>query len=150
MIAWSSGLGEKLYKGVSAAMVYDEITAIGDSATPEQIVDAARDESSELHKCFTWNDTEAAEKWRKQEARRIRHFLVVRNEEKPDLPPVRAFQFVRNSEGYKPTEQVFQRPDEYALMLKRAYAELRAFEIRNKILESDLSEVFAAIDALPE
>lgn len=80
MIAWSTGIGEKLYKGVSAPKVYDEIAAIGDSATPEQIVEAARDESSELHKCFTWNDTEAADKWRKQEARQIRHFLVIRND----------------------------------------------------------------------
>ena len=150
MITWSSGLGERLYKGVSAPMVYDEIAAIGNSATPEQIVEAARDESSELHKCFTWNDTEAAEKWRKQEARQIRHFLVIRNDEKPDAPQVRAFHFVQSGDGYKPTVKVFRNPDEYAVLLKRAFAELRAFEERNRVLESDLSEVFAAIDALPD
>lgn len=150
MITWSKGIGEALYKGVSATKIYDEITAIGDSATPEQIVEAARDESSELHKCFTWNDTEAAEKWRKQEARQIRHFLVIRNDEKPDAPQVRAFHFVQSGDGYKPAVKVFRNPDEYAMLLKRAHAELRAFEQRNKALESDLSEVFAAIDALPE
>ena len=43
----------------------DEIMEICDeleSATPQQILDKARDSNTELHKCFTWDDTEAAEK----------------------------------------------------------------------------------------
>jgi len=45
-----------------AQKVYEEITAIGAAATTKQILDKARDENTELHKCFDWNDTEAAEK----------------------------------------------------------------------------------------
>lgn len=39
--------------------------------TPEQVVNAASDESSALHACFTWDDSEAAAKWRLDEAREI-------------------------------------------------------------------------------
>lgn len=42
-----------------------------ESATPQQILEKARDESTELHKCFTWDDSIAAEKYRIQEARQI-------------------------------------------------------------------------------
>ena len=101
-IVWAAGIGESKYKGISAVKVYDEIVSIGDSATPEQIVEKARDESTELHKCFTWDDADAAEKWRKQEARQIRHFLVIRDETDTAQPELRAFHFNASGEGYKP------------------------------------------------
>jgi len=39
--------------------------------TPEQVVNAAENESSALHSCFTWDDSEAAARWRLDEARTI-------------------------------------------------------------------------------
>ena len=51
-----------------------ELKAIEDRAgrlTPEQVVDAAASEDSALHECFTWDDSEAAAKWRLDEARAI-------------------------------------------------------------------------------
>ena len=56
-----------------AQKVAEEIKSIGDEVTAEQIVELARDEDTELHKCFDWNDQTAAEKWRKQQARQILH-----------------------------------------------------------------------------
>jgi len=38
---------------------------------PINIVNFARDGKTELHKCFEWNDTKAAEKWRLNQAQRI-------------------------------------------------------------------------------
>lgn len=58
--AWKSGCRIS----ADAQKVADEILAIGKSATTAQILDKARDEKTELHKCFDWNDAEAAEKWR--------------------------------------------------------------------------------------
>ena len=55
---------KSLYKGADAQLVADEIMSIGDAATPQQIVEKARDEATELHKCFTWDDRIAAEKYR--------------------------------------------------------------------------------------
>ena len=60
-----------------ARKVYDELQSIGNTYTPEQIVDFARDENTELHKCFQWDDSIAAESWRKQQARQIVQSLVV-------------------------------------------------------------------------
>ena len=51
-----------------------ELRAIENRAgrlTPEQVVNAAADESSALHDCFTWDDSDAAAKWRLDEAREI-------------------------------------------------------------------------------
>lgn len=148
MITWRKGF-ESLYKGVNAVMVYREIEAIGDSATPEQIVDAARDESSELHKCFTWNNSIAAENWRKQEARKLRYFLVIRDDKKPEFPEITALHFTVSGEGYKTAARVFQNQDEYAALLKRAYAELHAFAERNKMLSNELGEILELIEKLP-
>lgn len=65
---WRSEVAS-LYKGIDAQMVADEIANIGEAVTAEQIVDKAKDENTELHKCFTWDDEAAAEKYRIIEAR---------------------------------------------------------------------------------
>ncbi len=39
--------------------------------TPQEVVEAARDEGTALHECFTWDDGEAAERWRLEEAREL-------------------------------------------------------------------------------
>jgi tRNA A37 N6-isopentenylltransferase MiaA len=39
--------------------------------TAKNIVNLARNRKTELHKCFEWDDTKAAEKWRLNQAQRI-------------------------------------------------------------------------------
>lgn len=78
--AWKSGCRIS----ADAQKVADEILAIGNSATTTQILDKARDEQTELHKCFDWDDAEAAEKWRLQQARHIVCNLVIK--EKSETP----------------------------------------------------------------
>lgn len=77
--------------GADAQKVADEIFSIGEHATPSQILDKARDAESELHKCFDWNDAEAAEKWRLQQARLIVCNLVYKETCSKPTPPVRLF-----------------------------------------------------------
>ena len=117
--------------------------AIGDSATPEQIVDRARDPNSELHKLFTWDDTKAAENWRKYEARQITHFLIIKETVREDAPPARVFYM--SNEGYKPTTMIFRKTDERETLLKRAWAELRAFKAKYSMLQ-ELAEILELID----
>lgn len=135
-----------LYAGVDAQAVADEISGIGDSATPAQIVERAKDESSELHKCFTWDDAEAAEKYRLCEARRVIRCLV--REQQPtdekDTPPVRVFYKTNNGEGYKHVEYVLRRDDEYQALLARAMDELRSFKRKYSMLE-ELREILDLI-----
>lgn len=123
---------------------YEEI---GDAKiTPQEIVDRARDEKSELHKCFEWNDSIAAEKYRIQQARTILLNLVVVDIDK-DKTPRRVFQISNQKNEYQPLKFFMQNPDEYAILLNRAKKELQA--IRKRYAEiSELEMVFEAIDSL--
>ena len=128
-----------------AQKVAEEINSIGNEVTPEQIVEMAKNENTELHKCFDWNDQSAAEKWRKQQARQILCYLVIQEEtQKPDAVPLRVF-YKNDAGGYKHSEKIFQQPDEYQKLLQTAYAELRAFKIKYARLQ-ELSEILALID----
>ena len=138
--------GSSLYKGVDPQKVADEILGIGDEATPQQIVDAARDESSELHKCFEWDNQIAAEKYRLQQARTIVCNLVIaRPEQGEEKPKLRVFYKTESSQGYKPSTFIFHVPDEYEKLLKQAYAELHAFKQKYNSLK-ELEEILALID----
>lgn len=125
----------------------DAIVNRNGSATPEQVVDAARDERSELHKCFTWDDHEAAEKWRREEARKLIISLVVEDEKKPEMMPVRCYVTTERKAGYKKIETVVNNLSEYERLLGQALAELEAFEKKYKSL-MELRRVFEEIEAL--
>lgn len=52
-------------------LVYDEVSTLGESCKPQEVVDLAKNPNTELHKCFDWNDEIAANKWRLHTARNI-------------------------------------------------------------------------------
>ena len=140
---------EGLYAGVDPQRVAEEIVSIGDSATPEQIVERAKDEASELHKCFEWDVEKAAKKYWIVQARQVCRHLVIEQtvDDGSDLPPVRTFNIVNKGYGYKQTEVIFRREDEYKTLLAAAMAELHAFKQKYQRL-TELADVFAAIDAV--
>lgn len=141
---WKAGF-ECLFKA-DAQLVADEISSIVGDPTPDDVLNLARNENTELHKCFTWDDTIAAEKYRKYEARQILCKLVIVEENKPeDRPEIRVFYKVENTEGYRPTEFVVKQDDEYMKLLERAYSELRAFKVKYSCLK-ELKEIFDLID----
>lgn len=128
-----------------AQKVYEEIGE--DSITPEALLAKARkDKKSELHKCFEWDDSVAAERYRLQQARQIIQLLVV-NVESEEVAPTRIFQITTERNTYQPTRLFLQQPDEYQALLERAKGELRAIKERYKSI-AELEEVFEAIDAL--
>lgn len=141
--AWKSGCRIS----ADAQKVADEILAIGSSATTAQILDKARDEKTELHKCFDWDDAEAAEKWRLQQARHIVCNLVIKEKSDTPRPEVRVFFKTDADSGYKPTVMIMQDKDEYRKLLDRALAELNSFRAKYKTL-AELDGVFDAIDQL--
>ena len=129
-----------------ANLVAEEIYAIGEEATPEQVLEKARDENSELHKCFEWDDSIAAEKYRLVQARQVLRFVVVRNEPpEEEKPPIRVFFKPKGSAGYKPTEIIIKQKDEYQALLEQAMIELQAFKAKYACL-SELEELWEAID----
>ena len=134
-----------MFKG-DPQRVAEEIYQIGETVTPEQVLDRGRDGDSELHKCFEWDDSAAAERYRLNQAREILRFLVIEKKEDAPAkePPVRVFYNIETAGGYKPTEIIFQNPDEHQKLLKKALSELDAFQKKYRSL-SELEEVFEAI-----
>ena len=141
---WKEGFG--FYKDVDANKVATEIRSIGEDVSAEQIVNKARDEGTELHKCFEWDNDIAAEKYRLVQARYVVHHLVIEEKEVPtDRPEIRFFVKTGNKEGYKETKIVVQKEDEYKALLARAWAELRAFKKKYSCLK-ELQEILDLID----
>lgn len=127
-----------------AQKVYKEI---GDTCiTPEEVLEKARNKKSELHKCFEWDDSVAAEKYRLEQARTVIRMLVIKTEDKEEQPQ-RVFQISSQKNEYQPIKFFMQNKDEYQKLLERAKDELKAFKNRYKSL-SELEEVFDAIDNL--
>lgn len=134
-----------------AQKCYDECQTLKE-VTPENVLNKARDEETELHKCFEWDNKVAGEKYRLIQARDIiRHFVIVTPEESEEEEPikVRSYQITTARNVYEPTKVFLQKPDEYAALLERAKNELEAFKQRYKIL-TELEEIFEAIDLLLE
>lgn len=126
-----------------AKKCYEEIGT--DGITPQEIVEIARNEDSELHKCFEWDDSIAAEKYRIMQARTILLNLVVVN--KPKDEPVRVYQISATKNVYQPTTFFMKNPTEYQTLLSRAMGELRSIQKRYSQL-AELETVFEAIDSL--
>ena len=138
-VMWSM----KLFKA-DANKVYADLEKIKEK-TPQNIVDyAAAHPKSELHKCFTCDDTKAANEWRKYEARQVVRLLVFEDENEEEPTKVRVLQ--KTADAYKPVTQIVRNEDEYKELLKRAKAELAAFRQRYKTLV-ELESVLEAIDA---
>ena len=132
-----------IYKA-DAQKVADEI---GDNRiSPQELLEKARDVSSELHKCFEWNDSIAAEKYRLQQARGVLVNLVYKTEKK-DAEPIRYLQVTTQKNVYQPTKMFLVQEDEYQALLKRAKSELESFKKRYHTL-SELQEVFEAIELI--
>ena len=139
-VVWSM----KLFKA-DAGKVYADLEKIAEK-TPQNIVNYAQSHpKSELYKCFTWDDTKAANEWRKYEARQVVRLLVFEDDNTEEPTKVRVLQ--KTADAYKPVTQIVRNEEEYKELLKRAKAELSSFRERYKTLV-ELEEVLEAIDAL--
>lgn len=139
---WKHGFG---FVKADAQKVGEEILSIGSDVTPQQVLEKARQEDTELHKCFEWNDAIASEKYRLIQARDVIRFLVIEEEKAPtDRPEVRVMYKTDNTTGYKPVKLIMQDKSEYEKLLARAWAELRAFKAKYSML-SELEEIFNLI-----
>lgn len=79
---------------------------MGGRLTPEQVVEDARAEDSPLHSHFTWDDAEAAQKYRLNEARAlIRIRVEVRMDEVIFMAPYFVREPDRKGQGYISVER---------------------------------------------
>ena len=125
-----------------AEKVYSDLEMIAEK-TPQNVVDyAERHPNSELYKCFTWDNTKAANEWRKHEARQVMRLLVFEDTENKEPTKIRVLQ--KSVDAYQPVKLIVRDQDEYKALLERAYAELQAFKERYK----NLIELEAVLEAI--
>ena len=117
--------------------------------TPENLVDASRPEEAPLHNEFEWNDSLAAEEYRRVQARLlISNLSIVVEEHKQE--PVRAFfslqnGFRKNSGIYESAIAIMNDDLKREKLLENAKKELEAFKKKYQLL-SELAEIFEAIN----
>ena len=134
---------DNLFKA-DANKCYAEILEL-ERITPEKVFERAKDENSELHKCFEWNNDVAAEKYRIIQAGNVVRMLYIEPKGE-DTPPVRVLS--RTSDTvYQPTRTFLTNTTEYEALLKRALSELESFRNKYKTL-SELEQVFEQIDLI--
>lgn len=125
----------------------------GGVVTPAAVIEAAKPEGSPLHGAFTWDDSEAAAKYRVIEAQRLIRrceIVIERGDEK-----VRTFAFVGISTDredgaaahnpYRIASEVSKDPDLLSVAESDALDQLKALKRRYEHLKR-LSAVWAAID----
>ncbi len=121
----------------------------GGALSPAAVVEAARPNNSPIHDQFVWDDTEAAKRFRLQQASELLRVTVELIEVKSESYEVRAFTSLspdraKDGQSYRATVAVLTNRQMRAQMLADAMAELDAFQKKYATL-SELSEVFAAI-----
>ena len=114
--------------------------------TAKNLLDENRNKDAPLHGAFNWNDSEAAELYREEQARYIIRCIVVKKENVDE--PIRQFVHVDvNESKYHSVDVLLSKNDTRDAVLKMALAELLAFEKKYQGLK-ELSKVFSAIDQL--
>lgn len=143
---------ENIYKGKDVTKVANEIFSISDNPTNAQIVEKAKDESTELHSMFEWNDTRAAQKYREQQAHKIVTSIQIipvglnnKGEEKPLTErPIRLLHHLNGNPGYIPIHRIMNDEVMHRQLLEQAYSDLRAFQYKYATLQ-ELQPIFALI-----
>ncbi len=145
---WREGFESR----VSAELVGDELERLrermGGRLKPPDLVAAAARRSSPLHALFTWDDTEAAVKWRLHEARRVLQGILVEHP-RPEQKPVMAYLSTKTEDDgrcYKEARVVMEDPE----LRARALAECKAMAAAWRRRYRNLEEVIAAVDAFEE
>lgn len=115
---------------------------------PDDVVSAAESEESPLHSWFEWDDGEAAQQYRLDQARKLLRVYVVMDT--PESNPVRALVSLttdrRNGGGYRTVADVMSDDALRAQMLHDALTQLRNMQDRYRNLQA-LSGVWKAVDA---
>lgn len=117
--------------------------------TAETLVDASRPEGTVLHDEFEWNDTTAAELYRRQQARVILGNLI--RVETDSQPQTRGFFAVtaskKEANNYYSIVNIMSDEEKRRKLYGIAKRELLAFKVKYQTLK-ELEKVFKAIDEL--
>lgn len=119
---------------------------------PSDVVDAARPDDAPLHPAFTWDDADAAEKYRQDEARRLIRSVCVIDTSKPEALPQPVYLHVKadnRGQQYLTTTEVMSNDEHRTRVLEQAMSQLRGWRKKYNELVA-LSPIFAAADEVEE
>ncbi len=129
-------------------MELDRIARAEGLIRPERVVEVAQDENNPLHDHFTWDDTEAAELYRIQQARGLIRVYVVH--EPRVSRQVRAYVSVPSDRattgGYRPSATVAESPQWSGEMFDEIEAKVRGLR-RSYAYLSFLDPLFDRLEA---
>jgi hypothetical protein len=122
---------------------------------PKDVVEVARNPKSVLHDTFNWNNDEAAEQWRLQQARQLIRSVKIERVENTEGP--RSVRFVRQyvhdpeNDGYLATEDVAKLPDVRERVLDEMRRDLlrlqSKWDLYKETFESLAVEILLATDS---
>ena len=148
---------------VDANVVGGAIDALGrrlgkgfEGVSPSDVVAEAESPESPLHSLFTWDDTEAAAKWRNHEARNILNSIRIVIEEAPKPKTIVGRVSVKTDDGerlYVPTSFAARNESLREQMIADALSGLKGWTRRYADLkgaEKAMALVGEAIEALEE
>jgi len=141
---------------IKVEVAYAEIMRIkaknGGVVSPDALVVAAAKKYNPLHRLFTWDDTEAAKKFRLQEAGALLRSIEITYANMP-AQPRRAFEVTQKKASgsvekqtlYATAEEVATDPAAHAALISEAVRSLMTWRARFCYLQ-ELSQLLAAID----
>jgi hypothetical protein len=136
------------------SLIRNELTRLanahGGNLQPSVVVNAARPEDSPLHHSFEWDDSEAAEKWRLQQARQLITAVVKYETIDGKSVPVQVFVSLttdrkKDGAGYRLTQSVMSDDEHRHQLLTDALQELNGFKLKYRRL-TELAKVFEALE----
>lgn len=115
---------------------------------PQAVVEYARNPRSSLHKHFVWDDKEAAEAYRLEQAREIIRVIRIKVD---NSEPVRAFLSISDGKtSYRSTGDVMASTHLQSLVLRQADRDLAAWQARYAELGDICDDVRAARQKLAQ
>lgn len=143
-------------KDSDAAIIGPELERIFEKGVRSSaaIVNEARKPTSPLHRYFEWNDSVAAEAWRRAQAALIVRSIVIRVPTATTDETVRAFHLVRRNpevsthKEYVAIAEALASEEMRSQIVERAFRELASWRRTYSSYQSVFGGVFAAIDDL--
>ena len=129
-----------------------EFDRLGTDCTADDVVAAAKGRSSPLHPYFVWDDTEAARKYRLEQARyylRCVEIVIVREGTETQTRAWHHVSIVRDSKPARAYVHTLEIGSDSALseqVIANALRELRGWKARYAEYQAVFGDVFAAID----
>lgn len=144
---WENSTSGTFFKKYDANKVGAEIETLGDDVTPENVVLLAKNEKSEMHNYFEWDDSKAGHLYRKQQAGVLLNKLQIEyvTEQSDEPVVVKAYVNLKQNMEYQKIETVITDVDKYQMLKEKAYKELRSVRDRYAEIE-EIRERLAFLD----